>query len=117
VRSFDDVVVSALARVEVAAAIQRKRRLGELSDEQAAILVEAFAWEWASGLFAVVAVADAILAEAARAAAVHPLRAYDAVQLASALAARRADPDLVELACFDDTLAAAARAEAFRVVP
>ncbi len=100
----------------------RKHRLGELSVEDAAVLVEEFEWDWfgepAGELgFAVLDVTDAILEEAARSVARHPLRAFDAVQLACALAARAADATLTELACFDEALAAAARAEGFTLVP
>lgn len=117
VRALTDVVVSCLARVEVPAAIWRKQRLGEISAGDAGVLSEAFEWDWfGGGAFAIVAVHHEVLELAARALAVHGLRAYDAVQLASALAARTADPDLRELACFDVRLADAARAEGFRVL-
>jgi hypothetical protein len=63
-----------------------------------------------------VAVTGSILDEAARSVGRHPLRAFDAVQLASALAARAADPELTAFACFDDALADAARAEGFTLL-
>lgn len=62
-------------------------------------------------------VSDEVLEEAARSVARHPLRAFDAVQLASALAARAVDPSLTAFACFDATLANAARAEGFALRP
>lgn len=114
--------MSGLARVEVPAAIWRKHRLGELSIEDAAVLVEEFEWDWFGkppgelGL-AVLDVTDEILDEAVRSVARHPLRAFDAVQLASALAARAADASLTDFACFDEGLANAARAEGFAVLP
>jgi predicted nucleic acid-binding protein len=118
IRRLSGIVVSALARVEVPAALWRKHRLGELAAEDAAVLVEEFEWDWFGGAeqdvaFAVLRVTDAILGEAARSVARHPLRAYDAIQLASALVARSADEDLTEFACFDEALASAARAEGF----
>ncbi len=122
VRALENGVVCAIARVEVPAAIWRKHRLGELDAEPAALLVEQFEWEWygddATGpLFAVVALDEAVLDEAVRACARHGLRAYDAVQLGAAIAARAADPDLARFACYDRTLADAARQEAFTIVP
>lgn len=122
VRGLSNLVVSQLARVEVPAAIWRKHRLGELSAEDAAVLVDAFESDWfGNGLepagFAVVAAGERVLESAARAVAVHPLRGYDGVQLASALAARAADPDLRAFVCFDRALATAARAEGFDAVP
>lgn len=114
--------MSGLARVEVPAAIWRKHRLGELSVEDAAVLVEEFEWDWLGEPpgelgFAVLDVTDQILEGAARSVARHPLRAFDAVQLASARAGRVADPNLTEFACFDETLADAARAEGFTLRP
>jgi hypothetical protein len=113
--------VSNLARVEVPAAVWRKYRRGELSSEDAAVLVEELEWDWsgeadADTRFAVVEVTEEILELAARAVARHPLRAFDAVQLASALAARAADPSLTAFACFDEELADAARAEGFTLL-
>lgn len=114
--------MSGLARVEVPAALWRKHRLGELSAEDAAVLVEEFEWDWFGEpeyemVFTPLAVTDAILDEAARSVARHPLRAFDAVQLASALVARAADSSVAEFACFDETLANAARTEGFSVLP
>lgn len=43
----------------------------------------------------------------------HPLRAADAVQLAAALIAAEGEPDRLELVCFDERLADAARKEGF----
>jgi predicted nucleic acid-binding protein len=118
IRRLSNIVVSALARIEVPAAIWRKQRLGELSVDDAGVLVDEFGWDWRCEpageiAFAVVAVTEPVLDEAARVVARHPLRAYDAVQLASALAARTADPELTRFACFDEELARAARAEGF----
>lgn len=60
--------------------------------------------------------ADTVLESAARLTAVHGLRAYDAVQLASALVARRADSGVDTVVCFDAELAEAGRRERFQVV-
>jgi hypothetical protein len=122
VRALDDGVVCAIARVEVPAALWRKHRLGELDAEDASVLVQQFEWEWrgdvaTNPLFAVVALTDSVLDEAARACARHGLRAYDAVQLGAAVAARRADPDITTFACYDHELAGAALQEGFAVLP
>jgi len=114
--------VSVVARLEVPAALCRKHRSGELSLEDASVLVEAFEWEWfggagTTGRFAVVPLVDTVLETAAGLTDVHGLRAYDAMQLASALLARSVDPGLAEVVCFDTELAAAARLERFRVTP
>lgn len=112
-------MVSVVARVEVPAAIWRKHRSGELSAADAATLVWAFEWDWFGDQdhdseFAVVRLTDDILEAAARGVAVHGLRAYDAIQLSSAVVARAADPDLDQFACFDEHLGGAARVEGFR---
>ena len=114
--------MSALARVEVPAAVWRKQRAGGLSASNAAVLTQAFEADilGASGerpRFAVLAVQPEILEEAAELVAAQDLRAYDAVQLASALAARAADPGCRSFACFDSRLSAAAAARGFEPVP
>jgi predicted nucleic acid-binding protein len=111
-------VISAIATVEVPAALWRKHRLGELTVDACALLVRAFEADVARGGAGTQLVAVALTAEvlesAAALTAVHPLRAYDAVQLASAHAARRADPVIDAFACFDADLSAAATTERFR---
>ena len=113
---------SAIARVEVPAAIWRKQRLEQLSAEDAHVLVAAFEADYHGtddngSSFAVVALTDGRLRAAARLAAVHPLRAYDAVQLASALAAREADDGCSWFVAFDTELSRAAAAEGFDLLP
>jgi uncharacterized protein len=110
------LVVSALARVEVVAAIWRKHRAGELDLDDSLTLIRAFAVDYRGTArrpprFLAVAVSDELVEHAAELAGTHGLRAYDAVQLASALAARRADVRCDTLVTFDRALAAAARSE------
>lgn len=100
----------------------RKHRLGELSAEDTALLSDAFEWEWAigaqgSGTFHIVDLTDGVLETAVRSLSRHPLRAYDAMQLASAMLARTADGALTGFACFDAELREAARAEGFAILP
>ncbi len=119
VRALPVMVVSALARVEVPAALWRKSRTGELSAVDAGILCAAFEADWFDdgGVFVAVAVRKVVLEHAARLVAAHRLRAYDAVQLATAVVARDADPDVGSFACYDDELNAAAAREGFTLVP
>ena len=122
VRALGLLVISQLARVEVPAAIWRKHRMGELGADHARLLVQEFEADYHPGqdepvrLLAVTA-ADPVLDAAARLAAVHGLRAYDAVQLASARAARAADGDCTTFAAYDSRLRAAAAAEGFTPFP
>lgn len=122
VRALRQLVVSQLARVAVPAALWRKHRDGHLDAADAGVLTERFAadysgWRDTPPRFAVVAVGAALLESAANAAAVHGLRAFDAVQLASALAARAAEPELASFAAFDRALRRAAATEGFAVLP
>ena len=66
--------------------------------------------------FVSVRIGDELLDDAARLVAVHGLRPYDAVQFASALAARAADPGCSAAAAFDRSLRAAAAVEGFDLV-
>jgi len=115
VRVVPVFVVSAIARVEVPAALWRKSRTRDLSQEDAGILVSAFAADWSgpSSSFVAVALRPEVLEQAASSAAVHGLRAYDAVQLACALTARAADPEIEVFLCFDAELRGAASREGF----
>lgn len=122
IRPLAGVVVSALARVEVPAALWRKQRAGELGSEAAATLARAFAGDFhgeeaRAPRFGIVAAAGTVLDKAADIAATHALRAYDAIQLASGLAARGVDPDCRTFACFDEKLRTAAAASGFELVP
>jgi len=117
VRGVEFLVVSAVARVEVPAALWRKSRMGELPVADAAVLTEAFAHDWTcTDRFVRVAVGTALFAEAAGLVARHGLRAYDGVQLACAVAARRADPGISTVACFDRELGEAVAREGFRLL-
>ena len=104
------------------AALWRKQRLGELSTEDTRILTQAFEADFhgdesEAPRFAAVAITTTLLEEAATIVAVHALRAYDAVQLACALAARAADAECGHFACFDETLRRAAAERGFTLVP
>jgi uncharacterized protein len=122
IRMLDAVAVAQLARVEVPAAIWRKQRLGELGADEAQLLTaefeaDYFGTENEPPRFASVTITDRVLDEAARLCAVHGLRAYDGVQLSSAMATREADPACQTFAVFDLALRGAAAAEGFALVP
>jgi hypothetical protein len=122
IRALRLLAISAIARAEVPAALWRKTRTRELDDSAASILVSAFESDFHGDLetpsrFAVVSLTEVVLVSAAREAARHALRAYDAVQLASALAVRETDPRCNHFACFDAELRGAASREGFEVIP
>jgi uncharacterized protein len=122
IRALGSLVVSAITRVEVPSALWRKARTDELDDSAASILVSGFELDFhgttdSEPRFAIVSVTESVLVTAAREAARHALRAYDAVQLSSALAVREADPSCSHFACFDTELRRAASRESFALVP
>ncbi|HYZ02592.1 MAG TPA: type II toxin-antitoxin system VapC family toxin [Candidatus Binatia bacterium] len=122
VRGLTAMVVSQIARVEVPAALWAKHRRGELAAGDARTLTaefeaDYFGTEDEDTRFAAVALRAPILDAAARLSAAHGLRAYDAVQLASALTAHAADPSCTAFAAFDGSLRTAAAAEGFTLIP
>lgn len=122
IRSLPALVVTRLARVEVTAALWRKQRMGELSVTDARLIADAFEIDYfgtdeASPRFAVIAETGAVVERAVRMAAMHGLRAYDAVQLAAACSVRDIDAGCRTMAAFDKQLRAAAAAEGFALVP
>lgn len=108
--------------MEVPAALWRKQRLGELGADQARLLSEDceadfYGTNGGEPRFASVLLAAEVLDRAARLCAVHGLRAYDAVQLGSALAVREVESACRTFAAFDLGLRRAAAAEGFTLVP
>jgi predicted nucleic acid-binding protein len=122
IRALELLVISAITRVEVPSALWRKARTHDLDDSAAGILAGAFEFDFhgdpdSEPRFTIVSVTGPVLVAAAREAARHALRAYDAVQLASALAVRQTDPRCNQFACFDADLRRAASRESFTLVP
>jgi len=122
VHQLDAVAIAQITRVEVPAAMWRKQRTGELSSEDARVLTAEFEADYFGTdeelpRFVAVRTTAEVLDHAAHVCAVHGLRAYDGVQLSSALAARHADPTCVQFAAFDRSLRAAAAAEGFALLP
>lgn len=116
VRKLSPLVVSQLARIEVPAALWRKHRIGEIAATDVAVLVADFEADYFGDIdapprFSVVAVTATLADAAAHLVGVHGLRAYDGIQLASALAVAAAVPDGVDFLAFDGALSAAAAAE------
>jgi len=121
-RAAEPFVISNLARVEVPAAFWRKHHVGQLDRDDAALLSAAFEFDFLGDdqeapRFAVVKVDDVILDDAVRLLPIHGLRAYDAVQLASALAAQRAVPGCDTVATFDRSLSRAAARQGLATLP
>lgn len=117
VRDFAGVpICTSLARVEVTAAFFGKARSGEISVDVAEVLRDVFFADWGEGRFLHIAPDEQVETEAARLASVYMVRGFDAVHLATANAARRAVPELVLFACFDQRLSQAATSEQFQLL-
>ena len=110
-------VLGPVTRVEIASALWRKHRLGEIASNDAHTLMGAFDADLDEGLYVVVALGREVGDVATVAVERHGLRAYDAVQLAAALVARNVLDDLDVFAAFDVELRIAAAAEGFALVP
>jgi predicted nucleic acid-binding protein len=109
--------MSALSLTEVLAAVWGKVARGELDDDQAATLDRAFIADVRDGRFVVLPMADTVVTRSLACVRRHRLRGADAVQLASVLMAREADPGVSTIAAFDRRLRAAASAEGLALLP
>ena len=121
-RLDDEIVVAEIARVEVASALWRKHRTGTLAAAQVRTVVGWFEADWfgtasQSARFVAVSASASLLESAARLVAVHGLRAYDGVQLATALRVRDIHAQTQTFAAFDGELRSAAAAEGFTLLP
>jgi predicted nucleic acid-binding protein len=99
-----------LARVEYRAAVRRRQRMGDIPDDTANALIEALE-EHLRTLYLIQPVTEAVVAEAAALTDRHPLRAYDAMQLAGCLALRSRLVEQPTFVCADQQLMTAARQE------
>jgi len=113
----EPLLVSALAQVEIASAFWRKQRLGECSARDARLLSNEVRADLVGGRLLALEVTSSILAEAERTVARHGLRAFDGVQLATAVVARSTLGGLEGFATSDGALADAALAEGFALLP
>lgn len=122
IRALDHLAVSDLTRVEVASALWRKHRDDEIAQPDVHLLTSALAADLGESSaqrqrLTPLQLSLPLLKLAAALPGVHRLRAADAIQLASAVAMRDADPSCRRFACFDRDLRHAAAAEGFALVP
>ncbi len=108
------VAIWTLTRVEIASAVRRRERAGELAARSGDAALQraaeaAASWFVVDDLQSVRPIAEQILSE-------HALRAADALQLAAALYLTSGEPAGLGFVTRDERLATAARAEGF-VVP
>lgn len=108
------IVTWAWTRVELASAVERRVRQGELSRDQRRVVLSRFdelagSWDEVVDLIAVRARALALLAR-------HDLRAADAAQLGAALLTAEQDPAGLTFVCLDERLTMAADREGLRTL-
>ena len=108
------IVTWCWSSVELASAVERRFRQGEISREERRGCLDRFSrfsreWDEVVDLFATRSRAIALLAR-------HSLRAADAAQLGAALLVAENDPAGLSFVCLDERLAIAAEREGLRVV-
>lgn len=113
-RSDRRIAASVITPIEIESALWRRRHHGEMDAEQHMSAEEMFAeltasWSEIADIISAQRIALDLLSR-------HPLRAADAIQLATAIVASNATVDSLPFVTLDHTLAAAARAEGFTVL-
>ncbi len=109
----DGIRTTAITHVEATATLTRMRKGGRLTPTQLRRGLDDLENLW-RGIF-VHAVSDALLAQAAKSARTHSLRAYDAVHLAGALSFAAGEE--LEVACWDRELREAAHKHGLTLIP
>ncbi len=114
-KSAPQIVTSSVAFAETMASIYRKKREAKLADALISEVVRSFHRDWDS--LVRVEVNDELNVYIERVVEGYPLRGFDSIHLASALAIKEMLPEDVVFACFDDKLSRAARAEGLQTFP
>lgn len=107
------VAVARVTLAETAAAVARAARLSAITVAQRDAILSRLPLDFAR--LQVIEIRPALVSRVSSLVTSHPLRAYDAIQLAAAITLRQAGT-AVEIWCADGDLVAAADAEGFRVV-
>lgn len=114
-RADPSIVTWAWTRVEIASAVERRVRNGELTRTERRSILDSFdvlaeAWDEVIDVIAVRSRALSLLAR-------HPIRAADAAQLGAALLVAGAGSSRLTFVCLDQNLAKAAELEGLRPLP
>jgi uncharacterized protein len=108
------VIVAQITWVEIHSALARRQREGSLNADQVNQILQAFRYEFDTQ-YQKIGLLPAVMEMAGQLVIRHPLRAYDAVQLASALCimpeVSQVDTDTFTFLTADNRLLAAAQAE------
>lgn len=108
------LLVSRITRVEILSALARLQREGKVDQAAMTTTLALFQYDWMNH-YHIVELDQDITEQAGQLVLQYPLRAYDSVQLASALSLHpffaRIDPALFTFVCADDRLLSVAQAE------
>ena len=104
------LAILGLARVEFRAAVRQRERIGDVTHAVAQELLNAME-RHLHEVYLVQPVTEAVIEEAARLLDRHPLRAYDAMQLAGCLSLQARLPEALAFVCADRRLSEAAERE------
>ena len=115
IQSADGIGTSEITKVEMASAIARLIRAGQVSEHDGQLSWKDFENDWS--FINVLLVSTEVVERAVSLTRRHRLRAYDAVHLAAALIWQEALAEPVTLATFDHELWQAARQDGMHVYP
>lgn len=110
--------VSRITRVEILSAFARLQREGKVAAISMTTTLQLFQYDWTNQYY-IIELDQDITEHAGELVQQYPLRAYDSVQLASALSLHpffaRIDPSLFKFVCADDRLLSAAQSEGMQI--
>ncbi len=109
------LIILDITSVEARSAIRRREREGDIRGTDASLIVKQMEEDKLS-LFLIQPSGSEVIEEAARLLDRHPLKAYDAIQLAGCMAARYGVPPPVTFVCADARLCDAATLEGLPVL-
>lgn len=111
----ETVATTSIAYVEACAAFARRRREGLLSRGDYRRTIQDLQSDW--DRYLLLEVTTELIRSAAELAAIHPLRAYDALHLASAKVLQQRLHGPIGFACWDSRLSTIAKREGLSLVP
>ena len=109
------IATSSIAYAETMASFFRKKREADISEKTINKTVDIFQKDWES--FVRITATNDLNANIDRLIALHPLRGFDAIHLASALIVNERVPETFLFACFDRRLLKAAITEGLKTFP
>jgi predicted nucleic acid-binding protein len=111
----ETVATTVIAYVKACAAFARRYRESRLSRRDYRRTIQELQSDW--DRYLLLEVTNDLIRRAAELAAIHPLRAYDAIHLASAKVLQERLQGPIFFACWDSNLSAGAKREGLSLVP